>query len=212
MSDPQIALKRWFHEKTKPHGIKAKLAHASGYTSTQISRMRNLDAEDPKNRQEIPLDMIEKAARFFNDLPPGFEGMTQWLDAAPNQERSVPLVGYVGAGAEAHYYALSHGELDRVPAPDNASENTVAVEIRGNSLGPVFQSWLIYYDEVRSPVTSDLLGRLCVVGLPDDRVVVKQLKASKNPGLFDLLSNVNEEHIRDVPVLWAARVKTMVPR
>jgi hypothetical protein len=156
--------------------------------------------------------MIEKAARFFNDLPPGFEGMTQWLDAAPNQERSVPLVGYVGAGAEAHYYALSHGELDRVPAPDNASENTVAVEIRGNSLGPVFQSWLIYYDEVRSPVTSDLLGRLCVVGLPDDRVVVKQLKASKNPGLFDLLSNVNEEHIRDVPVLWAARVKTMVPR
>lgn len=125
---------------------------------------------------------------------------------------TVPLVGYVGAGEEAHFYALSHGELDRVPAPDGATSDTVAVEIRGESLGALFQRWLVYYDEVRSPVTSDLIGRLCVVGLANDKVLVKQIRVSKKGGgLYDLHSNT-EGPILDVPVMWAARVKSMVPR
>lgn len=210
MTDPQLALKRWFHDKTAPHGVKARLAEASGYTSTQISRMRNIETDDPKKRQEIPLDMIEKAARFFDELPPGFEGMTQWVETAPDQ-RMVPLVGYVGAGAEAHFYALSDGELDRVPAPDGATPDTVAVEVRGESLGALFQRWIVYYDEVRSPVTPDMHGQLCVVGLSNDRVLVKQIRPSKTAGLYDLLSNT-EDPMRAVAVAWAAKVKSMVPR
>lgn len=132
-----------------------------------------------------------------------------WSDA--DGEKTVPLVGYVGAGAEAHFYAVSQGELDRVPAPDDATPETVATEIRGESLGKLFQHWLIYYDDVRSPITHDMIGQLCVVGLPDDRVLVKQIKATKSHGLYDLLSNV-EEPILAVPVLWAAKVKSMVPR
>jgi hypothetical protein len=106
MSDPQIDLKRWFYEKTEPHGIKARLAAASGFNSTQISRMRNLETDDPKKRQEIPLQMIEAAARFFGELPPGFEGMLNWLDASkivPSKRgggaaRSVPIFSDVPAG------------------------------------------------------------------------------------------------------------------
>lgn len=214
MSDPQLALKRWFHEKTAPHGVKAKLADASGFTSTQISRMRNLETDDPKKRQEIPLDMIEKAARFFNELPPGWEGMVQWLEHPPEEEqRMVPVVGYVGAGAEAHFYALSDGELDRVPAPDGATPDTVAVEIRGESLGPLFERWLVHYDEVRSPITPDLMGQLCVVGLPNDKILVKKVRRAKSKadGLYDLLSN-NEDAMLDQVVDWAAKVKSMVPR
>lgn len=220
MTDPQLALKRWFHEKTAPHGVKAKLAEASGFTSTQISRMRNLQTDDPKKRQEIPLDMIEKAARFFDELPPGFEGMAQWLAHPPEpveeaepEQRTVPVIGYVGAGAEAHFYALSHGELDRVPAPDDAGPDTVAVEIRGESLGPLFERWLLHYDEVRSPITHDLIGQLCVVGLPDDRVLVKKVRRAKSKadGLYDLLSNT-EDPIFDAVIMWAAKVKSMVPR
>lgn len=210
MSDPQLALKRWFHEKTAPHGVKARLAEASGFTNTQISRMRNLDTEDPRKRQEIPLPMIEAAARFFDELPPGFEGMTQWLDTA-RDEKSVPLVGYVGAGAEAHFYAAGDDGLGTVPAPDGATPSTVAVEIRGESLGALFEHWLVYYDDVRSPVTADLIGRLCVVGLLNDQVLVKQIKQSRVEGLYHLLSNT-EAPILDVEVAWAARVKSMVPR
>lgn len=124
---------------------------------------------------------------------------------------SVPMVGYVGAGAAAHFYGESQGELDRVPAPDGATKDTVAVEIRGESLGALFEQWIVYYDEVRAPVTPDMVGRLCVVGLNDQRVLVKQIKRSRTAGLFHLLSNT-EAPILDVEIAWAAKVKSMVPR
>lgn len=129
-------------------------------------------------------------------------------------EREVPVVGYVGAGAAAHYYAVSQGELDRVPAPSDASQETVAVEIRGDSVGPLFNQWLVFYDDVRSPVTSDLIGRLCVVGLLDDRILVKQIRRSrKYPGRYELVSNSPTEPVMEgVEIAWAARVKHMVPR
>lgn len=123
----------------------------------------------------------------------------------------VPLVGYVGAGAEAHFYGTADDPNETVPAPDGATPSTVAVEIRGESLGALFDRWLVFYDDRREPVTQDLMGRLCIIGLADDRVLVKKLRPSRTKGLFHLLSNV-EEPILDVAVEWAARVKIMVPR
>lgn len=123
----------------------------------------------------------------------------------------VPLVGYVGAGAEAHYYGSGDGVLDYVSRPEGANENTVSVEVRGTSLGPLFERWLIFYDDVRTPVTPDLHGRLCIVGLPDDRVLVKLIRPAAALHHFHLLSN-NEEPILDQEVIWAARVRSMTPR
>jgi hypothetical protein len=122
----------------------------------------------------------------------------------------VRVVGYVGAGAKAHFYAVAQGDLDEVAAPEGATAETVAVEVRGSSLGALFDSWLVFYDDVRRPVTSDLIGKLCVVGLADERVLVKKIKRAHD-GLYDLVSNT-EDPIKDVPIDWAAKVKIMVPR
>lgn len=124
----------------------------------------------------------------------------------------VPLVGYVRAGATAAYYATSTDPLDWVDPIGSMTKDTVAVQIQGDSLGSIFDTWLIYYDEVRSPVTPDLIGKLCVIGLMDDRVVVKTIKKAKTAGLFKLLSNTGQEDIEDVEIVWAARVKNMAPR
>lgn len=121
------------------------------------------------------------------------------------------VVGYVGAGATAHYYALPADELDTVPAPEGATPETVAVEIRGSSLGPMFDRWLAFYDDVRRPATDDLIGKLCVIGLSDERVLIKRLEKGRRAGLYRLASNT-EPPIEDVPIEWAARVKGMVPR
>lgn len=128
---------------------------------------------------------------------------------AVSHRRTVPLVGFVGAGAEAHYYDAA--DLGEVEAPEGATETTVAAEIRGESLGPLFDHWLVFYDEVRTPVTPDLIGRLCVVGLPNGKVLVKKIQKSRADGLYHLLSNT-EAPILDQEIDWAARVKHMEPR
>lgn len=125
-------------------------------------------------------------------------------------QRTIPIKGYVTAGAAAHYLPIPSGDLDYVEAPVGATDETIALEIRGDSLGELFDRWVVFFDDVRSPVTSDLIGKLCVVGLADERVLVKKLKRA-GAGLYDLLSN-NEDPIRGVVVTWAARVKTMAPR
>jgi transcriptional regulator with XRE-family HTH domain len=123
---------------------------------------------------------------------------------------TVPLIGYVAAGAVAHFFD-DQGEFDQVEAPPGANNDTRAVEIRGDSLGSIFDRWLVFYDERRSPITSDLVGKLCVVGLDDGRIMIKRIRRSKTPGLFHLESNV-EATITDVSIEWAAMVKNMVPR
>lgn len=157
------------------------------------------------------------STRTINALAPVLQTTPAWLLEAVGDEDAggddtVPLVGYVGAGDAAHFYAVSQGELDRVPAPKNGSKNTVASEIRGESMGPLLNRWLVYYDEVRSPVTHDMLGTLCVVGLADDRVLVKKIKQTPRSGLYDLESNSGEKPIRAVAIIWAAKVRSIEPR
>ncbi|WP_131118402.1 helix-turn-helix domain-containing protein [Lichenihabitans psoromatis] len=124
----------------------------------------------------------------------------------------VPIAGYVGAGAEMILFAEGQGNLGEVAGPDGTSDRTIAVEIKGESLGPFFNGWLVLFDDVRSPVTDDLIGRLCVVGLMDGRVLVKRLMKSRGPSsLFHLYGQFGDP-ILDIAVKWAAPVKTVMPR
>lgn len=124
--------------------------------------------------------------------------------------RQVPIVYYVGAGAEVHSMQNADA-FDYVEGLDNATPETVAGRITGSSMGPLFDGWLIFWDDMRSPVTADLLGELCIVALHDDRILVKKIEASRTAGLFHLMSNT-EPPMLDVPILWAARVTGMKPR
>ncbi len=128
-----------------------------------------------------------------------------------SQKETVPIVGYVGAGAAAHYYSEAQGPFEEAPMPENGNDNTVAVEARGDSLGSFFNQWLVYYDEIRTPPTSDMIGRLCVVELMDGRVLVKKLMRGSAPGFFHLLSQT-ESPIEDQQIVWAAKVTAMTPR
>lgn len=124
----------------------------------------------------------------------------------------VPIIGRVSAGAKIIRFP-DDGTWERVPAPIGATANTVAVEIEGTSLGPLFDRWLVFYDRVERPITKALIGKLCVVGLPDGEVLVKKVIASKTKGLFHLQSNtLDNATIHDQEIAWAARVKSIAPR
>jgi hypothetical protein len=133
--------------------------------------------------------------------------------AAPPVFGTTRVVGQAGATPDgAVHYASGQGDFGEATMPPGGTKDTVAVEIVGDSMrGVAPDGWLVYYDEVRDPPTSDMIGELCVVGLADERVLIKYLHNGRGPGLFDLES-MSAPIMRDVPVMWAALVTALVPR
>lgn len=126
-------------------------------------------------------------------------------------KRQVPLIGWVGAGGLEHRFGDGDGEYESVEAPPNATEKTVAVEARGDSLGPLLDNAYIYYDDRRDPYVGDFLGEMCVVGLADGQILVKQIRRGTQLGRYTLYGQFGTP-LEDVKILWAARVKAIIPR
>lgn len=157
-----------------------------------------------RSERRLNSDYIAKAASVF--------GVPQSDVIAPD---GVPVVGLAGGGpGGAVLFGFGDGELGEAPVPPGVTEDTVALEVRGNSMrGIAYHGWYIYYDDRRSPLTEDMLGEPCVLGLPDGRVVVKVPFQGRTAGRFDLESaNPAYDTMRDQPVEWAALVIAIVPR
>ena len=166
--------------------------------------------------QQQAADAMHVSKGQYIKLERGERRLTEdYIAAAANafgtNEATMRVVGYVGAGSMAHFYDSADDPGDEVPMPEGGSDKTVAAEIHGDSLGSLFNRWLVYYDEVRLPVTDDLLKQLCVVGLSDGRILVKQIIKGTRPGRYHLLSQT-EGIIEDAHVVWAAKVIAMSPR
>lgn len=188
---------------------------AAGYRSAREAALENNWPESSYRTHEggtrtIGLDDAERYARRFRAAGVKVTAKEILFDGeAPSTvtASTVPLVGYVGAGGEAQF--LSGGERDHVPAPEGSTERTVAVEIR--SPGADLDRWVVFYDDVHRQVRPDLIGKLCMIGLEDGRILLKKIAKSRARGFFHLISE-NEPPILDVSIEWAARVKTMTPR
>jgi hypothetical protein len=61
---------------------------------------------------------------------------------------------------------------------------------------------------VQRPASDDMIGELCVVGLKDGRVLLKQVQAGRTKGSYNLMS-ATEKPIENVAIEWAARVNSM---
>jgi phage repressor protein C with HTH and peptisase S24 domain len=152
-------------------------------------------------------DDIERYAKKFK-VPAGWLAFAEGADGL----LEVPVVGYVRGGNEAFYYGEGQGPFGMMPLPPEGSLHTVAVTVQGNSMrGVADDGYTIYYDERHDPPDTNLIGSLCVVGLPDGKVLVKKLMPGRGPGLFDLHST-NEDPMLDQPVQWAAKVIWIKPR
>jgi transcriptional regulator with XRE-family HTH domain len=190
-------IREGLREKRK---TRSGLAKALGRSPSAVTDLLN-------GSRRLRAEEIAIVAEYLGVEPPRLVGGGRPSNGAAR----VPLVGYVGAGAIAHFYADGQGPFDEVPAPDAASPKTVAVQIRGHSLGALFDNWLVFYDDVFDPPDEYLVGRMCVCGLSDGRVLVKALKRGQIAGLWTLLSNT-EPPIYDIALDWAAMVREMRPR
>lgn len=202
--DQQEAYREWISRGLQKSGKRKRgLADALKLDPSAVTRI--LDGS-----RRVQLREVAQIAAYLGETPPSIAGEMPLDDTETPTGATVPLRGYVAAGSSARFLPLDEGEFDRVSAPPEWSDKTFALEIRGTSLGELFDRWLVYADDVRSPVTDDLIGKACIVGLSDGRILVKKLQRARD-GLYDLLSNT-EEPIRGVTVDWAAKVKHMGPR
>jgi phage repressor protein C with HTH and peptisase S24 domain len=117
-------------------------------------------------------------------------------------------MGYVGAAQAV--YQFDDPNAGEVEAPPGASPETVAVEVRGESMWPLFEDGtLLYYSKHLPP--ESMIGRRCIVRLEDDRVLVKSLRRGSAPGFYTLVS-LNAPDIEDVALVWAAPIDWIKPR
>ncbi|WP_292229395.1 hypothetical protein [Brevundimonas sp.] len=197
MSDDIIRRREAFRQFAEARGGPAKLARTSKVSATTLYSYL-----DGKSASMLDRTTSKIATATGVSVEEMFGG--------ERPTRTVPVVYHVGAGASV--YALSGQEpFNYVEGPDDATDETVAGKIEGTSLGEMFDGWLIFWDDMRSPVTPDLHNEVCVVSLYDDRMLVKKIRPSREPGLFHLFSNT-EPPILDVPIRWAAKITGMKPR
>lgn len=127
---------------------------------------------------------------------------------ASSDHRVVPLVGYIGAGAEVLSIDdhAKGGGLEEVEAPPLSGPSTVAVRVRGHMYPAYSDGDTLYYDRRDDGDLRHLIGRECVVKLADGRCFIKILQLGTQPGLWTLLST-NAPPMLDQSVEGAARVK-----
>jgi transcriptional regulator with XRE-family HTH domain len=179
--------------------------------ATELDVSQSTISKWEKNKQEPEREALIKMSNYFRkDLHTLLVELGLDGDSPPTTAK-VPVVGYVGAGSEAHFYADAQGPFDEIDMPSWGTELTVAVEIRGSSLGQILAGWVAYFDQRQDPPTDALIGRLCVVELEGGQVLVKVLQRGRIPGTFDLHSQT-EAPLLDQDVVWAARVTGMTPK
>ena len=175
-----------------------QLAEWAGTTQPQVNRLEN-------GQRKFTVEWAERIA-------PHLRSTAQELlfGTAPGQR--CRIVGYVGADTEgAMLYARSDGLLGTVDLPPGGTPATVGAIVRGVSGGGYAPDGsIVFFEDRKEPVDDTLLGETVIVGLEDDRVLVKRLLRGSGPGMYDLESAVGPM-LRDQRVLWSAPITAVVP-
>ncbi len=152
------------------------------------------------------MDRIEAIAENLNVSA---EYLLTGTGNAPTEE--VAVVAFVGAGAEINPmddHAKGTG-LKRVAPPPGVTDCVAAI-IRGDSMLPLRDGWLIFWNRDYHGVTEDCIGKLCVAQILDGPCLVKEVHKGSNPGLY-ILTSWNAPARMDVRLEWAAPVLNIRP-
>lgn len=176
-----------------------------GLSQTQLAKLVNV-AQTTISKWERGLSQPsrEETARLALALQVAvieLEGLTRG-----NTSLILPLMGYVGAGSR--IYEASEDDVDFIEAPLGAEPGDCAFRIKGASMAPFSEGGLI----VARPVgdMTQVLYRLAVVTLEDDRRFFKRVLPSSLPGHYTLARLDGDTEVRDVRVKAAALFKVYV--
>jgi transcriptional regulator with XRE-family HTH domain len=181
----------------------AALAKTVGVAQQLIGQLERGEVRTTKLIFRIAEALGVSASSLDNEIP-----------VQSSSRRSIPVVGYVGAGAEV--LAIDDhekgGGLDEIDPPfQGLSPSTVAVRVRGNSMSPTFRDGeILLYDRQDNGDLTHLIGKDCVVSLADGRKFVKQIRRTPLGEWFLYSVNSDSDPIFGAIIEWAARVKIVL--
>jgi transcriptional regulator with XRE-family HTH domain len=151
--------------------------------------------------RQLRAEELEEYASALGCSPKDLVGTSQ----------KVQVVGYVGAGSKV-YPLENTTPLEMVDSPIGINDPDVcAVYVRGDSQEPQLEDgWVLFFRKQDGGVPSDCIGRLCVVELADNGMLVKKLRQGSKPDRYHLLSK-NADPILDAELLWASKVIDIRP-
>ncbi|HYM31982.1 MAG TPA: LexA family transcriptional regulator [Candidatus Cybelea sp.] len=163
-----------------------------GLSISQISRLE-------REASDLTGERLQQFAALYECTP---------ADLISEGRTSVPLVGYVGGGAEVYPFddAPLGGGFEQVDAPPNETRTVIAVEVRGDSMFPAYREGdLIYYAREHDFSPDACVGAECVVKIADGPTLVKTVMRGADPMRWTLLS-YNAPPIEGARIEWAAPV------
>lgn len=205
MSDPQYDLRLWLQSElaSRPHGTKGRLARHISVRPDAITRMANTDPA--KESREIGAHELLKMREFFNQTDP--------LESDDPASVDVPIMGYLGAGAEVEpeWEQVPEEGIDQITIPFPLPADMIAFTVRGDSMLPAYKDGhvIVVYREQKRPLES-FYGEDAAVRTTDGRRFIKTIMRGR-PGTVTL-SSFNAAPIEDVTLEWIGEIFGAFPR
>lgn len=120
-------------------------------------------------------------------------------------DHTVPLVGYIGLGAEVFDVNDSQPKTrpEKVPSPPHVSKTLIAFRILGDSMYPRYDDGdLVYATHISESSEEECLRKECIVKLRSGATYLKKLHKGRTPGRYNLRAH-NAPDFEDVEIEWA---------
>lgn len=193
------------HKRLEATGLSAAAASARAGLSKDAIRNIERSVEQGKEGGASTQTILK--------LAPILQTTASWLieGLGSEHEAFVPLVGYIGAGAEImpEFEQVPPEGLDQIHVPFPLPGEMIAFEVRGDSMLPVYKDGhvVIVYREQKKPVTS-FYGEDAAVRTTDGRRFLKTIMK----GTPITLMSFNAAPIENVGLEWVGEIFAVMPR
>lgn len=193
--DPDQPVREWLARELKKqgHGSKGRLAEFLGVSSTALGRMLPGSSEP----RRIEAGHLLQMQRYFGSSPEG--------------DSEVPVMGYIGAGAEVmpEFEQVPAEGLEQVTIPFPLPDDMIAFKVRGDSMWPVYKDGhvIVVHREQRKPLDS-FYGLEAAVRTSDGRRFIKTITRGST-GVT--LTSWNAAPIEDIHLEWIGEIFVTLP-
>lgn len=196
-------------EPKYPNGL-AEALKGAGISAAELARLIDTNRQNisrwSKGERELPRDIAEQIAPILQTTAAAL------LLVSSEETSRIPLGGRIVGGGMIDVSSNQDepGVEYEIEIAVKVEGATVAYQVVGESMMPVYRPDTVVICRAHTPNVDSLLGRELAVGTKEHGRMLKTVHAGSKPGLYDLES-FNAKLMRDVEVVWAARIAAIIP-